>query len=75
MFAFLRKIYQKMAHWYLIYELTSSLYMLEPWERYLFSEYRASFLSNQKHTCLKRSSKLNLLAYAFPHFVSINAWS
>ena len=33
------KIKQKFVHWYNIYELTSSLCMLEPWEKALMSKF------------------------------------
>ena len=33
-----RTVRQKLADWYLVYELRTALYSLEPWEKAMFSE-------------------------------------
>ena len=34
-----RSMRQKLSDWYLVYELRTALYSLEPWEKTMFSEY------------------------------------
>ncbi|UXI17044.1 tRNA adenine-N1-methyltransferase non-catalytic subunit TRM6 [Sarcoptes scabiei] len=34
----MNRLIEWLQHWYFIYELRTSLYMLEPWEKKLFSQ-------------------------------------
>uniref|UniRef100_T1K6M2 Uncharacterized protein n=1 Tax=Tetranychus urticae TaxID=32264 RepID=T1K6M2_TETUR len=37
MLEIIKRSTQKIKDWYLVYELTTNLYMLEPWEKLLFN--------------------------------------
>ncbi|RWS31153.1 hypothetical protein B4U80_01547 [Leptotrombidium deliense] len=50
MFAVLKRASEKVSNWYLVYELTSSLYMLEPWEKCLFNSVLVAFISMASYT-------------------------
>lgn len=55
-----RTVRQKLADWYLVYELRTALYSLEPWEKAMFSE------------CLMHTS--SVLTFPFLIFPCVCMW-
>jgi len=45
-----RDVAQKINHWYFVYELRTSLYMLEPWEKTTFNTALLAFIAMASYT-------------------------
>lgn len=45
-----RSVYDRVWHWYFVYELRTSLYMLEPWEKTTFNTALVAFIAMASYT-------------------------